>query len=64
VVGREQITEVSGRRFLVRDAYGVEVAPEQDDTLIILQSRPQTRGGQGARTPPPSAPYWSPRWSG
>lgn len=33
--GREKIAEVSKRWFRVRDTYGVEVAPGQDDALIL-----------------------------
>jgi len=33
--GREQIAEVSRKWFRVRDTYGVEVAPGQDDALIL-----------------------------
>ena len=31
----DQIAEVSKRWFRVRDTYGIEVAPEQDDALIL-----------------------------
>ncbi len=33
--GREKIAEVSKKWFRVRDTYGVEVAPGQDDALIL-----------------------------
>jgi len=31
----DQIAEVSKRWFRVRDTYGIEIAPEQDDALIL-----------------------------
>ena len=33
--GRQQVAEVSRKWFRVRDTYGVEVAPGQDDALIL-----------------------------
>jgi len=33
--GRERIAEVSKKWFRVRDTYGVEIAPGQDDALIL-----------------------------
>ena len=33
--GREQVAEVSKRWFRVRDTYGVEIEPGQDDILIL-----------------------------
>ena len=33
--GGEKVAEVSKRWFRVRDTYGIEVAPSQDDALII-----------------------------
>lgn len=33
--GREHVAEVSKKWFRVRDTYGVEVAPGQDDALIL-----------------------------
>ena len=32
---REKIAEISKKWFRVRDTYGVEIAPEQDDALIL-----------------------------
>jgi uncharacterized protein YxjI len=31
----EKVTEVSKRWFRIRDTYGIEVAPGQDDALIL-----------------------------
>jgi uncharacterized protein YxjI len=33
--GGEKVAEVSKRWFRVRDTYGIEVAPDQDDALIL-----------------------------
>jgi uncharacterized protein YxjI len=33
--GGDQVAEVSRRWFRVRDTYGIEIAPEQDDALIL-----------------------------
>ena len=33
--GGDQVAEVSKRWFRVRDTYGIEVAPDQDDALIL-----------------------------
>ena len=33
--GRERVAEVSKKWFRVRDTYGVEIAPGQDDALIL-----------------------------
>jgi uncharacterized protein YxjI len=33
--GREKVAEVSKRWFRVRDTYGVEIAPGQDDALVL-----------------------------
>ena len=33
--GGERVAEVSKRWFRVRDTYGIEVAPDQDDALIL-----------------------------
>jgi uncharacterized protein YxjI len=33
--GREKVAEVSKRWFRARDTYGVEIAPGQDDALIL-----------------------------
>ena len=33
--GGDRVAEVSKRWFRVRDTYGIEVAPEQDDALIL-----------------------------
>jgi uncharacterized protein YxjI len=33
--GRDQVAEVSKRWFRVRDTYGIEIAPDQDDALIL-----------------------------
>ena len=33
--GGEQVAEVSKRWFRVRDTYGIEIAPGQDDALIL-----------------------------
>ena len=33
--GREKIAEVSKKWFRIRDTYGVEIAPGQDDVLIL-----------------------------
>ena len=33
--GGDKVAEVSKRWFRVRDAYGIEVAPDQDDALIL-----------------------------
>ena len=33
--GGDKVAEVSKRWFRVRDTYGIEVAPEQDDALIL-----------------------------
>jgi uncharacterized protein YxjI len=33
--GREQVAEVSKKWFRVRDSYGVEIAPGQEDALIL-----------------------------
>ena len=33
--GGEQVAEVSKRWFRVRDAYGIQIAPGQDDALIL-----------------------------
>jgi uncharacterized protein YxjI len=33
--GGKQVAEVSKRWFRVRDTYGIEIAPEQDDALIV-----------------------------
>jgi uncharacterized protein YxjI len=33
--GRDRIAEVSKKWFRVRDTYGVEIAPGQDDVLIL-----------------------------
>jgi uncharacterized protein YxjI len=33
--GGKQVAEVSKRWFRVRDTYGIEIAPEQDDALIL-----------------------------
>ena len=33
--GDRKIAEVSKRWFRLRDTYGIEVAPEQDDALIL-----------------------------
>jgi len=33
--GRDTVAEISKRWFRVRDTYGIEVAPEQDDALIL-----------------------------
>jgi uncharacterized protein YxjI len=34
-IGGERVAEVSKRWFRIRDTYGIEVAPGQDDALII-----------------------------
>jgi uncharacterized protein YxjI len=33
--GGEQVAEVSKRWFRMRDTYGIEIAEEQDDALIL-----------------------------
>jgi uncharacterized protein YxjI len=33
--GREKVAEVSKKWFRVRDSYGVEIAPGQDDALVL-----------------------------
>jgi uncharacterized protein YxjI len=33
--GGDKVAEISKRWFRVRDTYGIEVAPGQDDALII-----------------------------
>ena len=33
--GREKVAEVSKKWFRVRDTYGVEIAPGQDDALVL-----------------------------
>ena len=36
--GGEKVAEVSKRWFRIRDTYGIEIAPEQDDALILAVS--------------------------
>ena len=36
--GGDKVAEVSKRWFRVRDTYGIEIAPEQDDALILAVS--------------------------
>jgi uncharacterized protein YxjI len=33
--GREKVAEVSKRWFRVRDTYGIEIAPGQDEPLLL-----------------------------
>jgi uncharacterized protein YxjI len=41
--GGHQVTEVSKRWFRVRDTYGVEIAPAQDDPLLLAVIVASTR---------------------
>jgi uncharacterized protein YxjI len=34
-VGRDKVAEVSKKWFRIRDSYGVEIAPGQDDIIIL-----------------------------
>jgi uncharacterized protein YxjI len=33
--GGEKVAEVSKRWFRIRDTYGIEIAPDQEDALIL-----------------------------
>ena len=41
--GGDKVAEVSKRWFRVRDTYGIEIAPGQDDALILAAPSASTR---------------------